>query len=156
VLADASAAVRAYTGQTISAATTTARTRVRWGEARLSQRPVTTVDEAAAVDGTVLTGWEWDGLDRLTGLTDDVVDITYTHGWEPVPDDVIGVVCAIAARSLPGDADPGIVSEAIAGYSYTRGSVTAAGPWGMFTQEQQILDRYRRPGGTARLAVGYR
>jgi hypothetical protein len=157
LLQDASSAVRAYTGQFISQTTTTVRSRIRNGEIRLSQRPVITVDSVADLDGDDLEGWTFDGIDRLFPplSADAVVDVTYTHGFAVIPQDIIGVACAIAARSLGSDADPGVTSETIAGYSYSRGTVAAAGPWGMFDQERRVLARYRRSGGSARLSIGY-
>lgn len=166
LLADASAAVVAYTGQTFVQETTTARIRVRRGQIRLPQRPVTEVSAIADVDGVDVTH-TWDGGSRIdltgnplnwweintrtTGL--NWVDVTYTHGYETVPSDVIGVVCQMAARALGRAAEEsGITQESIAGYSYTVGSVAAAGAVGMLPEEKTTLDRYRRLLGQIEVA----
>lgn len=151
VLDDASNAVRAYTGQMISLETTTVRSRPAGCTIWLSQRPVIAVAGLNDINDNAIEGWVFDGIDRITlAIPVNVVDVTYVHGYDRIPDDIIGVVCAIAARSLASDADPGITSEGIAGYSYSRGTVGAAGPWGMFDQERTVLDRYRRVGASAR------
>lgn len=161
VLADASAAVRSYTGQDFTASTTTERLRVRRGSIVLPQRPTSAV---AAVEDLNANGlpYQWDGLDRLLLTISNldsfsfvpwsrpiaVVDVTYTHGYDPIPDDIVGVVCSIVTRALgrrPEDA--GIQQESIAGYSYTVGSAAAQGGFGMLPDEKAVLDRYRRVAG---------
>lgn len=167
LLADASAAVRAYTGQEFDQATTTARLRPRGGVVVLPQRPVTDVTAVADADGNEVT-FTWDGDDRVDlsayplneweinprryGLT--AVDATYEHGYEATPPDVLAVVCGVVIRALGSPPDQGgHTQESIQGYSYTIGVTAAAGPLGFLVDERKILERYRRSGGSARLAM---
>lgn len=161
LIADVSAAVRSYTGQQILEATTTDRLRVHRGTVRLPQRPVTAVSAVEDIDGNA-SDYTWDGLDRLnyvgTGtlnrfdydyfrLTPAVVDVTYTHGYDTTPDDLVGVVSQIVIRALSVDIDrSAIQQETIAGYSYSLGGAAGAGAYGLLLGERQILDRYRRTG----------
>lgn len=164
LLADASASVRNYTGQDFTAATTTARLRVKNGIIVLPQRPVTAVTAVVTTTGSPLL-YLWDGFEAVitsvnlpdtwawepftispNGLT--AADVTYTHGYNPIPDDVIGVVCSITMRALGRDPlDAGVTSETIQGYSYTLGSAGAAGGFGMLQPERDVLDNYRRNVG---------
>lgn len=162
LLRDASASVRAYTRCDFLAATgDTVRVRVKNGKARLPNGPVTAVSSITDMNGNDLT-FTWYGGDviDLTATPLNVweingwstsqqwLDVTYDHGYSTVPDEVVKIVCRIAATALDSPAeDAGTQSESIAGYSYTRGVVAAAG--GLFESEKAELDAYRRVGGTA-------
>lgn len=164
LLADASATIRAYTGQTISQDTTTDRVKVRRTKIRLPQRPVTAVDAIADRNGTALT-YTWLGGDEiqlglLSSLYDwaweawstelGAVDVTYTHGHDPIPDDVVGVCASVALRALgQTPTESGFTARSIEGYSEQFGSTGAAGPFGLLPDERFILDRYRRRAGYA-------
>jgi hypothetical protein len=162
LLTDASASVRNYTRQTITEETTTDRLRVRGGKVRLPQRPVTAVTSVTNMNGDPVL-YQWFGFDDLwtspnvpdtwawepwrTGIM--AVDVTYTHGYDPVPDDIVGVVCSIVMRAIGREpVDAGITTESIQGYSYTLGSAAAAGGFGMLQAERDILDAYRRVAST--------
>lgn len=161
LLRDASVSVRNYMRQDITEATTTERLRVRNGRVLLPQRPVTAVTAAANVAGGP-AAYQWDGFDRIytasnvpdpfgwepfrNGIT--AVNVTYTHGYAVIPDDIVGVVCSIVIRALGREpVDAGLVSETIQGYSYQLGSAAAAGGFGMLQAERDILDTYQRVGG---------
>lgn len=163
LLADASAAVRAYTGQQFTAATSTVRLAVRNGAVRLPQRPVSDVDTVVDTDANDVTftwhagdvvhvtadvpdSWAWEP--RTSGLSH--VDVTYTHGYDEIPAEVVAVVCQIAGRAFGRPADQaGVTQESIDDYSYAVGAATAAGGVGMLRDEKAALDRYRRVVGTA-------
>lgn len=166
LLDDASAAVRAYIGQSVNSASQTTRLRVRNGAIRLPRRPVTAVAGVEDVDGNTLD-FTWDAGQVVTlgrSFTDGWsveptrsaytwVDVTYTAGWASVPADLVAVVCQIAGRALGRPADStGMTSESIAGYSYSVGGAAAAGPLGLLSDEKAVLDRYRVPGGSALVA----
>lgn len=156
VLDDVSAAVRNYTGQQITAGSSTIRLRVHGGRVTLPQRPVTDVTAVTDINGATVS-CTWDGLDivRLTiptvlafeydyPSTVDVVDVTYDYGYASVPDDIVTVVCNVAARCLATGAEmAGVTQESIAGYSVSYGAIGASGPVGFFRQEQAVLDAYR-------------
>lgn len=157
ILDDASASVRAYTGQQFTEATSTETFRVRRNVVVLPQRPVTDVANAGGAY------FRWDGDDRVhfsLGSTDTfewepwigggprTVEITYTHGYDEIPADIVGVVCSIALRAFGRrPEDGGLQQESIAGYSYSVGSAGAAGGFGLLPDERAVLDRYRRTGG---------
>lgn len=174
LLDDASAAVRGYTGQQITrpepddddARVSTTRLKVNGGTVRLPQRPVTAVTAVADTNGNnVLFTWyageviqvapnvpdSWAWVPWVNGIA--YVDVTYAHGYDEVPGDIVAVVCQMAARAL-GQApdDSGKTSETIAGYSYTVGTAAASGAVGLLPDEKAVLDRYRRPAGMAVLS----
>lgn len=162
LLRDASASIRSYTRQTISQVVgDTVRLPVRAGRVRLPQRPVTAVTTVTNLWGDPVLFY-WGGGDTITtgANTPDAfawvpwlngtpsVDVVYTHGDNPVGDDVIGVCCQIVIRALGRDpTDAGMQSESIAGYSYTLGAAAAAGAFGMLQAERDVLDAYTRVGG---------
>jgi hypothetical protein len=164
LLDDASAAVRAYTGQGFTSEETTARLIPRNGKLNLPQRPVTAVSAVKTVDGDDIVFTWWIGNNVTVGATNlnwfevngvpsQPLDVTYTHGYDTVPADIVAVVCQIVGRAMTKPADEaGYTQESIAGYSYALGAAAAAGAVGMLNDEKAVLDRYRRPGGSARLA----
>lgn len=164
LLADASASIRSYTGQQFTQATTTDRFRVRRGSVTLPQRPVASIDSVTDVRTSTSVYHRWDGIDRIVfsvsaldefewepfrvGNGPPVVEIEYTHGYETIPDEIIGVVCSVVTRSLGRRPEDSAVSqESIAGYSYSIGSAGAAGGFGLLPDERAVLDRYKRSSG---------
>lgn len=162
VATDVSASIRAYTGQTITRVTDDeARLRVRSRVLRLPQRPVAAVSSVANTSGHELA-FAWDAGDTVTFGADSAlyafevepfrtrefwVDVVYTHGYETIPDDIIAVACALAAKALaqePGGA--GVTQETAGPFSRS-----FASPMGLGAPERSILDRYRRPLGLIRV-----
>lgn len=161
LMADASGSIRSYTKQTITEETTTDVLRIRNGRVRLPQRPVTAVTVVVNSNGDPVI-YQWDGADSLvTGsnvpdawawvpFASSIValTVTYTHGYNPIPDDIIGVGCSMVMRALGREpVDAGMTSESIQGYSYTIGAIGAAGALGLLDSERMILDPYCRVGG---------
>lgn len=147
LLVDASAKVRDFTGQTISADASTSRFIPRRGRIVLPQWPVVSVDGAVddlgdAVDVTwPTTGWGLEVVQAYGPTT-----ITYTHGWATVPDIVVAVVCQMVGRALGmPSSSTGVQSESLGEYSYSVGAAAAAGPLGMLADERAALLRFRRP-----------
>lgn len=62
---------------------------------RLPQRPVVSVD-AVALDGSAIDYTLRAGV--VTVDTDDEIQITYTHGYAEVPDEILELVCQVAER----------------------------------------------------------
>lgn len=164
LLADASGSVRRYIPQDLTEATTTDRLKIRNGRVKLPQRPVTAVTAVVSPNGDPVI-FQWDGADSIAvgcNVPDTFawepfrngmpfVDVTSTHGYAVMPDDIIGVVCSIVMRALGRDpVDAGITSESIQGYSYSLGAAGAAGALGMLQAEKDILDAYKREGSSAR------
>lgn len=148
LLKDASAKVRRISGQQISQAASSVRlTPDSWGGGYgvfLPQYPVT--DVSAVVDdfgNPVDVTWQ-PGTNFLQ--TWGPVTVTYTHGYDPVPDDIVAVVCQIVGRAVTTPVDnTGVTSETLGSYSYTLGSAAAAGPLGTLNDEREIVLLYRRP-----------
>jgi hypothetical protein len=155
LLADASAAVRAYTGQQFTAATNqTVRLKSRAGTVRLPQRPITAVDTIENVDGDALEfTWDAGNTVSISGYPLNAwVDVTYDYGYAEIPADIVAVVCQMAGRAMGTPADEaGYASESIGTYSYSVGAAAAAGGVGMLADERAVLDRYRIVGGMARI-----
>lgn len=93
--ARASVRVRSFAGQEITSSTS--QTVVYGlGPWRLPQRPVTAVTAVADSTGAAVTydvEGAWLEAARCGPLT-----VTYTHGFETVPDELVELVCAIAVR----------------------------------------------------------
>lgn len=80
--------------------------------------------------------------------------VTYTHGYDPIPDDVIVAVCRMVERVIAGP-DGGLRSESIGEASF---EYAAAWTTGMTVgvAEQALLSPYRRLGTPIPMAVGLR
>lgn len=168
LLAGASARVRSYTGQQFEQSTTTDRVRVRSGRLRLPQRPVTAVTALADMNGNDITFTWHAGNDILLGSSGypvrhpiddawyrhhDWVDVTYTHGYAEIPDDVVEVVCQMVLRTFGVAADSmGVTQQSAGPFSYSVGAAASAGAVGMLADEKAALAPYRRAGGTIRTA----
>lgn len=147
LLADASALIRAYTGQDFTLVVgDTIVLRPVGTVVRLPQRPVQQVTSVAAVSGTStipdvvlpVGSWTWDRIDKvdiwppdtswLLSLPETWIDgwgdvntyrIVYDHGYTEVPPDVVAVMCAMVLRTLLSPSmTPGMVSERIGAYNY--------------------------------------
>lgn len=161
----ASARFRREARQHISTAQTALVLPVRHGRVRLPQRPVVSVDTVRAVAGdgtpaTTIAAWTFDGVDLVT-VADwwavqlnaaapqepGTVHVTYSHGHDPVPDDVAYAVAGMTARALAPTA-VGVTSETIGGYTYRLGPAAEAGALGMTDDEKAVARSYRRTTGT--------
>ncbi|HEX7160533.1 MAG TPA: hypothetical protein VF223_04760, partial [Trebonia sp.] len=121
LLADASARIRTYTKrqfEAVSGATVIVRPNGRFLE--LPPVPITAVSEVRgmAADGTpgpVISGWSFDGIDRID-ITDvgfgwgdpwwpwptgpESFQVTYDYDDGTVPDDVVRICCGIVLRAI--------------------------------------------------------
>jgi hypothetical protein len=169
LLDQASSVVRAYVRQDITRATTTDTFTMRRtdqylhrcaGAVTLPQRPI--VDIATVlVDGVATTDWWQDGSDLLLrSWTWDrppaahrapQVQVTYTHGWDPVPGDIQAIVMQAANRVLVNPSQ--IRSETVGGESVTYLIPATGEALGVLLSrtEQKVLDRYRRTAATINL-----
>lgn len=147
LLDDASALVRAYTGQDFTLTVGDVITLRPVGTVvRLPQRPVQQVTQVVAVGGSTAIpdivlpagAWTFDGIDKVDiwppdsswflslpeSWTDgwgavDTYRLTYDHGYATGPADVVAIVCAIVLRTLLSPSmTPGMVSERIGAYNY--------------------------------------
>lgn len=148
---------------------------------RLPQRPVQQVSQVVVLSGVdtipdlVLPAgaWTFDGIDKVdvapafdantwvelpeiwwdtyTGANVNTYRITYSHGYNPIPDDVVATVCAMVNRVLlsPSPVE-GMVQERIGQYSYgmqqstgTPGAAVRLSP-----ADKEALEDYRIKAGT--------
>lgn len=108
---------------------------------RLTDVSAVTVDGVALVDGTDFT-WSGSGLlwttSAWTGPARSVV-VDVEHGYDPVPDEVRGVVLAVAARSLVSPS--GETRLSTGPFSVAYGATGAA--FSLLDSEKDALNPYR-------------
>lgn len=184
LLADASAKIRGYTRQHISyVEDDVVELRPVGTELRLPQRPVVDVSSVVAVgwtgvpDITIPAGaWGWDGLDVVNvrplssewwinlpeswadGDGPNVYRVTNSHGYDPVPDDVVAVACSMVLRVLTSPSlTEGMTSERIGQYSYQMGQFAGGGAAGssvrLSEDDKTDLTRYRRKATTIQMRL---
>ncbi len=160
-LASASAVIRRWTRQTITRVVDdVAHLRViDCDQLVLPQRPVESVSQvmvnALALNDWVLSGDRllrtggWRYLPGTSSYPDPgIVQVTYTHGWDEIPDDVRGVCLDLASATLSNPAM--LRQEAIDDYSRTF-AAESLGLGGLSDTHKELLGDYRRRVGTARL-----
>jgi hypothetical protein len=160
-LASASAVIRKWTRQTITRVVDDVVTLrvVDCDELVLPQRPVVSVSEVK-VNALVLNDWVlsgerllrtggWRYLPGTSSYPDPgLVQVTYTHGWDEIPDDVRGVCLDLAASTV---SNPGMLrQESIDDYSRTL-AAESLGLGSLTASHKTLLGDYRRRLGTARL-----
>lgn len=157
-LTSASAAIRSWTRQAISRVVDDVATLrvIDCDELVLPQRPVVSVSEVK-VNALVLTDWVlsgdrllrtggWHYLPGTTTYPDPgLVQVTYTHGWDEVPDEVRSVCLDLASATL---ANPSMLrQETIDDYSRTFAS-ESLGTGALSDTHRMLLTDYRRRVGT--------
>lgn len=95
----------------------------------LPSAPVVNVT-SVLVDGEQVTDYEWSAtgvLRRKAGWPDrlNAITVTYTHGFDPVPQDIQTVVLEQAQHSFY--ATPGVSSTQVGGISIATGGAALAG-----------------------------
>lgn len=146
----ASELVRAEVRQTVDAVTEEAWTTDGTGSDAivLPQLPVTEV-VTVEVDGEEVTDWTLSGAGVL--IRDDGywphgrqnVVITYSHGYDVVPEGLQTLVLLVADRIYrTAGASGETESETIGSYSYTRSTTPEAGE-GLTTDERALAAKYR-------------
>lgn len=175
LLADASALVRSYTGQSFEQVDDeTVTLPAVGGRITLPRRPVRGVSRVVAVGGGValpdftVSDWVFDGIDTVRigdGATvinlpeawwdedgyPGTYQVTYSYGYAEVPPDVVAVVCGMTTRVLQNPSN--LRSETVGSYSVTY-SIPATGEAlgiNLSRYERQVLDRYRRRASTVRV-----
>jgi hypothetical protein len=120
----------------------------------LPELPVTAIT-AVTVEGVALdpSEYQWDanGLLRLDGCCSVFprrlasVDVTYSHGYDPVPDDLALACAKLACRVMAGGGPGGasvdgvpITNERVGSYSVSYGQ-------GLTYVEAAVANRYRVP-----------
>lgn len=165
LLADVAATIRAVSGQWFTLGSSTARVRPRCGTVRLPQNPVNDVTAVETVDGDAVS-YEWDGLGPIVEVWSSYeignrswprrreapVDVTYEHGYNPIPEVIVALACQIALRCLGLRAGDGATdSETIGTYSYRLRDSAAAGTVGLLPAEYAAALAFRQPARPIRM-----
>jgi hypothetical protein len=88
-----------------------------------------------------------------------IVEVTYDHGYDPIPDDVVGVCTRMAARAYQAglraaelEAVPGVTAMSLGDYSVSFGTEAGSGGEGvlgasaapmLLRSEEEVLAKYR-------------
>lgn len=148
MFARASARVRGYTRQTISATTTTITG--RGPVIQLPERPVnsiTSVTDVTDPASTItLTSDEW--VLRSGGVLETPsysgnLTVVYTSGWATLPDELVELVCGLASRltEINPDVAAGVQQESGGSESVTFGFDSYNAISELSTGEKRVLDR---------------
>lgn len=149
LLTDASALVVSYTGQRFLTGQAVNLLRIKQNKIRLTQRPVTAVNDVTDTDGNELP-FVWDNFQTVTvdcsvapNQTHVIVD--YNFGTANAPDDVVAVVSGMVARtiSIPTEAVAGIQQQTVGPFSVTYANWAVGGQVLMSPADREVLDRYR-------------
>ena len=170
LLSRASAVVRSYAGQEFSPATASEVLRVRDGRVTLTHEPVQSITSVTwtAEDGTAgaATSYTFDGIRTVTldgaahiigtaetAAGQGTVHVTYDHGHDSVPADVLGIVVDAVIRQLlaPGGGVAGLRYLAVGGVVETYSDQYTSGQVFLTGDDKAVLDRYRRRVRTARV-----
>lgn len=142
----ASARIRGHVRQQITYGAST--TILPWSNRRLPERPVVSVESVTDEDGVTLTeGTDWKLVgDRIDTSSTGRLTVAYTHGFTALPDELVELVCTVAARigGMPAELTAGVQSSGasgpFSGPTYGWDSFKAAS--GLTEGEKAALDRY--------------
>lgn len=123
-------------------------------ELELPERPVISV-ASVKVDGVLLAATGYRLADSMlirrtsgwTGPVDSLIEVTYTHGYDPIPDDIRAATLALAARMTSNPL--GVRQEGIGSYSVSYGDPSGGG--GADDVLGPIIKKYRRQTATVPL-----
>lgn len=143
-LARASARIRGHVRQRITYGTSTVT--LPASDRRLPERPVVSVESVVSEDGTALvagTDYELVG-DRVDTARTDRLTVTYTHGLGTLPDDLVELVCTVAARmgGMPAELQAGVQQQGAGPFQQTYGWDAYKAASGLTEGEKQVLARY--------------
>jgi hypothetical protein len=142
---EAAAAIRNYTNQYLELVEDETIMLDSRGGTRLflPELPVTEVTEVVEDDDTLVVTTDyklgqWGILHRVGGAKWDkgiqIIEVTYSHGYAILPDDIIAIATRAAARAYQaglraaeGDAIPGISSRALGDFSVSYTAETGGG-----------------------------
>ena len=148
-----SADIQSWTGQTLEFVeddTITLKGTSDW-ELELPERPVVSVGDVT-VDGQLVDPSMYRLADSALvrvggwiGSKDSVVQVVYSHGYDPIPDVIRGVTLQLAARMMSNPL--GVRQEGIGTYNVTYAGDVASG------EMPPSLRRFRRTVGTTRIGL---
>jgi len=171
MLEDASAVVRNYTRRDFTQSQTTDVFRASGEAVKLTNRPVISVEAISAIGlggiRTALPTWFFDGHDKIwvaggpalyvinlpealydLGQDTQLVEVTYTHGYDVIPADIVAVVAGMVVRTqiLPGRGY--LAAETVGDDSYRIAGdrQPASGPLALGAADRAVLNAYRSGG----------
>ena len=115
------------------------------GIVRLVQRPVIEVIEVKDIDGVEID-FTFDGHQSLYDLgAYTPVTVTYEHGSETIPADVVACVAGMVARTLSinPDAAAGVTQQSVGPFSQSYATWAVGGQVMMSPAEAKVADYYR-------------
>lgn len=115
------------------------------GIVRLTQRPVIEVVEVKDLDGVEID-FTFDGHQSLYDLGDfRGVTVNYEHGSANIPQDVIGVVAGMVARtlSISPDAAAGVQQQAVGPFSQSYANWAVGAQVMLSPADTKVADYYR-------------
>lgn len=172
LLDQASAVVRRYTRRTFTREQSTIKIRPIGDKVKLPQRPVISVDSVGIFYNNALlpvAGWSWDGDDEVWLYPEGIVinlpealgellqnhttraQVTYTHGSDEIPADIVGVVCGMVIRTLNTPGGGAHKSETAGPFSHTFTDAGLGGIVALTKDDRDALNIYRRKGATVEL-----
>lgn len=174
LLVQAANKIRGYTRQTFDYGTTTDKVRALGNLVRLPQRPVIAVTGVKLID---YLGNEWpvpaygfDGIDRLDlalygtvlnlpeavsleGYWSGTVEVTYEHGYQTIPQEIIDLNAELVARifNSPTQGVVGVRSQGVGPYNVSLDPATGGGMIVLTDEDKATLDKYRVFGHSVEL-----
>lgn len=105
------------------------------------------------LDGGINSAWASDSATEapwwsyVAQLPWPLASVTYSHGFQTIPDDLRGICLTVAGRMASNPV--GLTSEQVANVSFSYAQMSTASGFSAF--EQAVIDKYRRQSGTLRL-----
>ncbi|HMA77863.1 MAG TPA: hypothetical protein VKP88_01855 [Candidatus Paceibacterota bacterium] len=144
-LTDASAMFVQRARQKFEVSESTVRLFPRDGIVRLVQRPVIEVTSVTDIDGSEID-FTYDGHQSIYELgTYSPVIVTYDHGSDTIPEDVVAVVAGMVVRTLliPDDAAAGIQQQSVGPFSQSYANWAVGRQVLMSPSDIEVANYYR-------------
>jgi len=144
-LTDASAMFVQRAIQKFEVSESTVRLFPRDGIVRLVQRPVIEVTSVTDIDGSEID-FTYDGHQSIYELgTYSPVIVTYDHGSDTIPEDVVAVVAGMVVRTLliPDDAAAGIQQQSVGPFSQSYANWAVGRQVLMSPSDIEVANYYR-------------
>jgi hypothetical protein len=144
-LVDASAMFVQRAVQKFEVSESTVRLFPRDGVVRLVQRPVIEITSVTDIDGVELD-YTYDGFQSIYELgTYSPVIVSYDHGSDNIPDDVVAVVAGMVVRTLliPADAAAGIQQQSVGPFSQSYAAWAVGRQVLMSPSDIEVANYYR-------------
>lgn len=121
------------------------------GIIELSSRPVHEVSSILDINGDEVRYWDFDGLTTIYNLFPlQVVQLTYTHGYETLPADIRAVIIGASSRFMNNPS--GLRQETVGAISVTYPGIQGESGTIMFSSmERNILAKYASQSRSLRL-----